>query len=230
MLLDAAQSVLKEFYDFDLFASASYIYSDGGCGIPVYKDRFSNAKLRRCIEHIKRNILKKVKGGLGSQICQWVQVSAFVMSPFTFDLVWQVLLEKLTSGTDSTKQAANYLVEAAILYRGEDGLYTSDWRSSLSDVEPGFSTFSSNALESHWRVLDLLHSKTQGHEVATQVFEEFRKSFNIWARDRKLQHIQPTPTGPTPRLLRGTGINQSKGFLYDKKFDRFTVSSLKESS
>jgi len=133
-----------------------------------------------------------VKGGLGSQICQWVQVSAFVMSPFTFDLVWQVLLEKLTSGTDSTKQAANYLMEAAILYRGEDGLYTSDWRSSLSDVEPGFSTLSSNALESHWRVLDLLHSKTQGHEVATQVFEEFRKSFNMGPGPQVTTHTTNT--------------------------------------
>jgi hypothetical protein len=229
ILVDSAQAVLKELYDYDIFVAAAYIYSDGGCGIPVYRDRFKNAKLRRCLEHIKRNILKKVKGGIGSQICQWVQVTAFIMSPFTFDLIWHVLFHKLASGTEATKLARQYLLDTGII-SVENGLFTSDWRSSISDIEPGFSTFSSNALESHWRVLDLLHSRTQGHESATAVFEEFRKDFLVWARDRKLQKVQPTPSGPTPRLLRGSGVHQPKGFLYDKKFERFTVSSLKENS
>jgi hypothetical protein len=229
VLLDAAHGVLKALYDYDIFVSASYIYSDGGCGIPVYKDRFRNAKLRRCLEHIKRNVLKKVKGGVGSQICQWVQITAFVLSPFTFDLIWHVLLDKLASGTEQTKMARQYLLDAHILV-SDGGLFTADWRSSISDIERGFSTFSSNALESHWRVLDLLHSRTQGRESAAAVFSEFRKSFLVWARDRKLQKVQPTPITPTPRLLRGNGFHQPKGFLYDKKFDRFTVSSLNENS
>ncbi len=66
--------------------------------------------------------------------------------------------------------------------------------------------------------------------MATGVFEEFRKDFVIWSRDRKFQQVQPTPTGPTPRLLRGAGVRQPKGFMYDKKFERFAVASLTENS
>jgi hypothetical protein len=125
--------------------------------------------------------------------------------------------------------ARQYVLDANILV-SDGGLFTADWRSSISDIEPGFSTFSSNALESHWRVLDLLRSRTQGRESAAAVFSEFRKSFLARARDRKLQKVRPTPITPTPRLLRGNGFHQPKGFLYDKKFDRFTVSSLNENS
>ena len=153
-------------------------------------------------------------------------MSAFIVSDHTFDLLWEVLLRKLDESGEARGHAAAKYFRKNVFFPGDEDLWDAEWRSSLQQVPPGYSTFSSNSLEAHWKVLDYLHSGKDKKSIAAHVFKEIQKDCRLWAKDKVFAAVKQHPMQPSVELLRGDGTLACRDRLCSKGFRRYTVKKL----
>ena len=187
LLLKFAHKCISHLCGVDFLQQVTHIFVDGHCSDELLKGVCPNAAVHRCVEHIKRNVMKNLPSGLGSMAAQWVEVSAFAHSPQLFSALWVVILRRF-EGKPEFDKAVKYLT-SEVVQQNTDGSWSAPWQSSLTMVDPGKSTFSSNTMESHWRVLALLHSQTACREVASNVFKEMEKDCVGWRQDKKFREV-----------------------------------------
>lgn len=85
------------------------------------------------------------------QVLSWVEFTAFLPNPFLFSVVWEKLIDRLRgAGFD---QFVDYLVRAGKVIVMVDGKWCAAWWSGDAHIQPGFSTYAQNALESFWRLV-----------------------------------------------------------------------------
>ena len=122
-----------------------------------------------------------------------------------------------------------YLKKYKVTPGGEAEMFSSKFRSSCLDVPPGYSSYSSNALESFWSALDDLHEHNEAELEISELFDLLEGDFINWKQDNKFSMIFHKPCGPQlmqAGLMRGKGLLEVRGGLYDKQFRRQTVEKL----
>ena len=110
-------------------------------------------------------------GGFKHVVSTMLDSSAFLPGP-AFHCYWERALSKLRAAGQAG--LVEYLVE-----RGgvgsltlDEGAWTAKWQSSYDHVEPGYSTYAPNVIESYWRREDVLHGKKADREVASAMFQK----------------------------------------------------------
>ncbi len=100
----------------------------------------------RCLEHVKRNVGKAGwrlnRPGLRERIKEYLDLTAF-MPRALFGVVWSYILRQQLQNERSMHGYLRRWVLGAEL---DDFALSAAWRSSILDVDPGFSTYSSVTL------------------------------------------------------------------------------------
>jgi len=85
-------------------------------------------------------------------------------------------------------------------------------------------------VESHWAARAILGGDTK-HDLTKAVFEKAQTMFNTWKHDREFKDAEDAPCGVNanqPSLVKGDGLWEPKGCLYDKGVRRTTVTKMRE--
>ena len=113
--------------------------------------------------------------------------------------------------------------------KNEEGYWTSKWQTSILHVAPGFSTYSSNALESFFSKLDAFEPNGEEHRDISAVFDGIKRFANTQRNDKAYEKVGARPNGVNlmaPALMSGIGLPVVSGGLRVKNFRRTTVDKM----
>jgi hypothetical protein len=102
---------------------------------------------------------------------------------------------------------------------------------SFRDVPSGYGACVPNVIESERRAADVRQGPGVDKEVAASSFSKLSKDCKQWSHDAKFAHVVHEPSGPMqhhPKLLRGGGIPEGRGCLYDRPWKRLTVEKMSQ--
>ena len=171
---------------------------------------------------------KRAGGGFKQVIANYVDASAFLPTP-VFYCFWERALKKLeAAGQGSLVEYLTQRAGVGSLVRQND-VWCAKWQSSIEHVDPGFSTYSPNVIESYWRREDTMHGKNADHEVASAVFRKIENTVRVWATDSHFSNFLHAPGGlhaVQRSLVRGRGLWQGRGAFSARAFRRLTVEKL----
>ena len=167
------------------------------------RDAFPNARVIRCLQHVKKNIMKARKEWVsfnhGKKVKDWFHRSAF-LEPGLFSMFWHGGLEELQA--DGEGNFAAWLLDPA---RGghlhldpDTGVITAPWQSSLAHIEPPFSAYSQNAIESSWKAMDVaLDDMPRRVDILAEI-DHLKQLTKMW-------HKKGTASNVQPQLILGRG-------------------------
>ncbi|CAE8647481.1 unnamed protein product [Polarella glacialis] len=151
-MLEALKEALLDRFGFDLAEQVSDHYLDGGSGLAAgFAATLPASAERRCLQRIKKQLAKKTKlwknGNKHKQLQLWVEVSAFLPSNVLSHKFWSYALDSLIK---LEEEAMVTYLKGHVLKISDDGFWCASWQSGITQIEPGFSTYVSNSLESFW--------------------------------------------------------------------------------
>ena len=124
-----------------------------------------------------------------------------------------------------------------------DGLWTAPWHAHSGRVEPPFSAYSSNTIESFWNAVDMgSKDKPKSADVLDEL-TYLERSVKTWRAQHKFADIRPAienggqgrppPSKPAPALLKGRGTLGDRGLAdggthQEKQLRRLTTQGIIE--
>ena len=81
---------METMYGIDLKACVDRVFHDGGVTKVALQNHLPMVQFRRCLQHVRENVLKKIGSSLGAKINEWIMHSAFLPSPFLFSKCWHL--------------------------------------------------------------------------------------------------------------------------------------------
>ena len=160
-LLESTVKLLCEAFEFNLAEHTASVHLDGGAALlKAFGAVFPEVPVKRCVEHVKKNMLQASRELSSStkrkEVRTWVHRSAF-LAPALFSMFWHGALNDLRE--DGGENFAEWLLDPArgghLQLDKDTGLITAAWQSSLAHIQPPFSTYAQNSIESSWRAMDL---------------------------------------------------------------------------
>ena len=169
-----------------------------------------------CLQHAKKNLKENAPGLDGKTVFtiqKYIEYTAFIPNTAVFTSVWSFILEKLRAAGGAPAQLAEYIVRS-LLSRTDDDLFTASWRSDYNTVKCGFSTFTSNCIESFQALLKKAFHKRLNKLEITQSIGKLQELVQRWVTSGRFQDVVYLPT--TDRLVRkfirgkGNPVNESE--------------------
>ena len=157
------------------------VYLDGAKGgAKAVREIFPATLFRLCLQHIKKNLAKNSNkyrgpGSLRSiqHFCEW---TAFLPNKYLFHALWDLFLERFKQNPKAHRYFTQHIV-----FRNAENLWDAYWRSDITSVIPGYSTYLSNALESFWgkikKIMPMSMPRLNVTEVLTELDELLRDRF-----------------------------------------------------
>ena len=213
---DALITCIQQRLGFNLADKVEEWYWDGAPeAMAVLSEQFPGIIGHMCLQYAKPQWVKRFSGGFKHYAIWALELTAFMPNP-TFHLSIEAMLARLDAAGQT--KGVKYLRTAnspCALEHSSEGVWSARWQSSFQHVQPGFSTFLNNSVESGWAVAQLVNGKTK-HEVTSSMFNNVRRACKVWVKDQKLAQTEHMPCGllrHQPSLLRGNGLVEPKTCL-----------------
>ena len=208
------------------------IYLDGGPALlAAALEVLPWAVVKRCLQHIKKDLVAPMKKRMwaganhSSTVKEWAERSAF-LPPGFFDVFWRACLALLRERMGGALYA-NYLEETQL--REEEGILTAQWQSHPGAVDAPFSTYSNNALEALWKVIDLAIKDLPPRVDILSELKFHEAVVGAWLHDARFSQVKAElrcgrgPSKAPPSLVKGNGALCETGGMREGKQDRRLV-------
>eukprot|EP00974_Lingulodinium_polyedra_P079804 7727784-Lingulodinium_polyedra.AAC.1 len=100
------------------------------------------------------------------------------------------------------------------VFEESDGLVSAKWLSSPDSCPPGFSTYTSNCIESFWAKLDAQHPSDSQLLDVSYIVAALEEDVVVLQRDAALAELVHKPTSAQRSLLQGEGLMCARSGLY----------------
>ena len=233
-LIDSVSEALLQEHGLDLQARVGDVFLDGGAALlSAFGEAFPQARVTRCLQHVKKNIMdasRRWKGkNRGVMVKHWVDQSAF-LPPGLFDFFWRHALTFLRHEGEGS--FADYMLREHLQLADQ---IQAPWNCGMGCGTPPFSAYSSNAIESLWKVMDDATDDLPKRIDLLSEFKYLEEVCRAWHAQKRFLHVQyELPAGkviaaPDPGLLRGRGKRSCRGALEPHKaLARLTARGLVE--